>query len=86
MIMLGNQTPEQIAQRLRITLSYEHMKELHDTWQQNVSIDLKPGNWHCYDLPFMMVCSDKPTAEKWVGIFKSYDLSNAERFQISWKR
>ena len=77
MIMLGNQTPEQIAQRLRITLSDEHLKELHDTWQ---------GKWHCYDLPFMMVCSDKPTAEKWVGIFKSYDLSNAERFQISWER
>lgn len=86
MIMLGNQTPEQIAARLNVNLSDEHIEMLRDSWQQNVSKDLEDGKWHCFDLPFLFMCSDRETAEKWVGIFQTYDLSKAERFQISWER
>lgn len=86
MIFLGNQTPDQISSRLNIELSDEHKEMLKDTWQQNVSKDLEPGKWHCYDLPFLFMCSDKDTAKKWVDIFSSYDLSKAERFQISYER
>lgn len=86
MILLGNQTPEQIAKRLNINLTDEHIEMLRNTWQQNVSKKLEKGAWHCYDLPFMFMCSDRETAEKWVNIFKTYDLSKAEQIQISWER
>jgi len=85
MIMLGNQTPEQIEKRLSITLSEEHKRQLMETWQQKAE-DIASGMWHCFDIPFMMVCGDSETAAKWRDVFLSYDLSKAERFQISWER
>ena len=86
-IMLGNQTPKQIANRLKIVLSEEHEKELLNSWQQEVNHkDIADGKWHCFDIPFMLVCGDKETATYWRDVFMSYDLSNAELFQISWER
>lgn len=84
-IMLGNQTPEQIEARLHITLSEEHKAELRNTWQQKAE-NIADGMWHCFDIPFMLVCGDAETAKKWRDIFMSYDLSKAEMFQISWER
>lgn len=84
-IMLGNQTPEQIEARLHITLSDEHKNELKESWQQKAE-DIANGKWHCFDIPFMLVCGDMETAKKWRDVFMSYDLSKAELFQISWQR
>ena len=84
-IMLGNQSPMQIAQRLRITLSEEHKKMLMDSWQQKAE-DIADDKWHCFDIPFMMVCGSKATAERLRDLFMEYDLSKGELFQISWKR
>ena len=84
-IMLGNQTPEQIEKRLKISLSDEHKEELRSTWQQKAE-DIKEGMWHCFDIPFMLVCGDIETATKWRDIFMKYDLSEAEMFRISWER
>ena len=84
-IMLGNQTPEQIEARLNITLSDEHKNELKESWQQKAE-DIENGKWHCFDIPFMLVCGDMETAKKWRDVFMSYDLSKAELFQISWQR
>lgn len=83
--MLGNQTPEQIEARLNITLSDEHKNELKESWQQKAE-DIENGKWHCFDIPFMLVCGDMETAKKWRDVFMSYDLSKAELFQISWQR
>ena len=84
-IMLGNQTIEQIERRLKITLTDEHKTALRDSWQQKAE-NIANGKWHCFDLPFVMVCGDKQTAEKWRDTFMKYDLSHAERFGISWER
>lgn len=84
-IMLGNLTVEQIEQRLNLTLKDEHKKELLDTWQQTAA-EIKAGKWHWFDVPFVMVCGDKDTAAYWVEIFKTYDLSKAPQFGISWER
>ena len=84
-IMLGNQTPDQIARRLKIELSEEHRAELLETWQQkaeNIAVD----KWHCFDIPFMMVCGSKEVAEKLRDMFLTYDLSKGERFQIAWQQ
>ena len=62
-MMLGNQTPEQIEKRLRISLSNEHKEELRSTWQQKAE-NITEGKWHCFDIPFMFVCGDIETAKK----------------------
>lgn len=85
LIMLGNQTVPQIEKRLNITLSEEHRNMLNSSRQENVSKPLENGKWHCYDIPFMFMCSDKETATKWRDIFMTYDLSKAETFQLSWE-
>lgn len=82
-VMFGNQTPDQIEKRLCISLSDEHKEELRKTWQHKAE-NIEKGMWHCFDIPFMLVCGDAETAKKWGDIFMLYDLSNAELFQISW--
>ena len=83
-IMLGNQSPYQIARRLKIELTEEHKKQLMDAWQQKAD-DIAKDKWHCFDIPFMMVCGSKETAEKFRDLFLTYDLSKGELFQISWQ-
>lgn len=83
-IMLGNQTPDQIARRLKIELSEEHKKELTESWQQRAE-NIEMDKWHCFDIPFMMVCGSRETAEKFRDLFLTYDLSKGELFQIGWE-
>lgn len=86
-IYLGDLLPERIQKRLNITLSDEHLEMLKNSHQAKVNdTELAYGKWHCFDIPFMFMCSDKKTAEKWRDIFMSYDLSNAEQFQIAWEK
>jgi len=82
-IMLGNLTPDQIARRLKIELTEEHKKQLLDAWQQKAE-DIAKDKWHCFDIPFMMVCGSKSTAERFRDLFLTYDLSKGEMFRISW--
>ena len=84
-IMLGNLSPEQIERRLKIELSDVHRQELKDAWQQKAE-DIADDKWHCFDIPFMMVCGSKSTAERFRDLFLTYDLSKGEMFQISWER
>ena len=83
-IMLGNLTVDKIEQRLHISLSEQHKQELFASRQEKAE-NIADGKWHCFDIPFMMVCGDKKTAEKCRDIFMTYDLSKTERFGITWE-
>lgn len=85
-IMLGNLTLKQIEDRTGIKLSAEDRAELNGMRQEKAE-NIASGKWHCFDLPFMIVCDDKPTAEKMVKILSAYDWSKAKQaLQISWER
>lgn len=85
-IMLGNLTLKQIEERTGIIVSDEDREELNDMRQEKAE-DIVSGKWHCFDLPFMIVCGDKPTAEKVVKILSAYDWTKAtQSLQISWER
>lgn len=85
-IMLGNLTMSQIEERTGISISAEDRAELSGMRQEKAE-NIGPGKWHCFDLPFMIVCGDKPTAEKVVKILSAYDWSKAKQaLQISWER
>ena len=85
-IMLGNLTLSQIEDRTGIHISAEDRAELSGMRQEKAE-NIATGKWHCFDLPFMVVCGDKPTAEKVVKILSAYDWSKAKQaLQISWER
>ena len=85
-IMLGNLTVRQIEDRTGIKFSDKDVAELNEMRQEKAE-NIESGKWHCFDLPFMIVCGDKPTAEKVFKILSQYDWSKAKQaLQISWER
>lgn len=85
-IMLGNLTLKQIEERTGIIISDEDRAELNDMRQEKAE-NIALGKWHCFDFPFMMVCGDKPTAEKVVKILSQYDWTKSKQaLQISWEK
>ena len=65
-IMLGNLTVEEMQRRSGVEFPAEliaFMAVRHQSEAQNV----QPGKWHCFDLPFTLVCGDMETARE---IFK----------------
>jgi len=85
-IMLGNLTVRQIEDRTGIKFSDKDVAELNEMRQEKAE-NIESGKWHCFDLPFMIVCGDKPTAEKIVNMLNVYDWSQSKQaLQISWEK
>ena len=84
-IMLGNLTVEEMENRLGITLSDEHRKAFKDSRQEKVNnTPLEDGRWHCFDIPFMLMCDTMTTAEKFRNIIQQYKITKNVTFQIGW--
>ena len=85
-IMLGNLTVRQIEDRTGIKFSDKDVAELNEMRQEKAE-NIESGKWHCFDLPFTIVCGDKPTAEKILSRLNVYDWLQAKcALQISWER
>lgn len=61
-IMLGNLSVKDIETRLGITLSAEDVAVLQEKRQENVSVPLASGKWHCFDIPFMFMAATRDDA------------------------
>ena len=61
--MLGNLSVKQIEERLGIEFPEETRDFMNKSHQSEAS-KIQPGKWHCFDLPFNMVCGDYDTAKK----------------------
>lgn len=86
-IMLGNLTIEEMENRLGITLSDEHRQIFTETRQESVNnTPLACGCWHCFDIPFMLVCDAKETAMRFRDIIQQYTITKNVMFQIGWER
>jgi hypothetical protein len=62
-MMLGNLTVSQIEERLGIEFPEdirEFMRQTHQSRAENI----EEGKWHCFDIPFILVCGDMQTATK----------------------
>ena len=85
-IMLGNLSVDEIENRLDIKLTNEDKTTLLESRQLKAE-DIADGKWHCFDIPFMIVCGNKAFAEKLNKMFSQYDLSHAKQCcQLTWKR
>jgi len=73
-MMLGNLSVEQIEKRLGIEFPKEIKEFMKQTHQPNAN-DVQYGKWHCFDIPFNLVCGDIETATK---IFNSVKEKSSE--------
>lgn len=78
-ILLGNLTVSEIEARLGIQFSPELKTILASSHQEKAS-DILPGKWHCYDIPFTLVCGDRQLATTIYEFLKP--LNNALKTQL----
>ena len=60
-LYLGNLSIEEIESRA----GFEFPQKLHDymkSRRQQSANNIKQGEWHCFDIPFVLVCGDIETA------------------------
>jgi hypothetical protein len=60
-IMLGNLSVIEIEKRIGIPFP-EEIKEFMINNHQSTAAKVAKGKWHCFDIPFHIVCGDLKTA------------------------
>ena len=81
-ILLGNLTVSQLEKRLGITLTDDERQFLIGTNQEKAE-NIKPDKWHCFDLPFNLVCGSREFAIKVCEILKPYSNKMITQLRIS---
>lgn len=81
MILLGNLTIEQMESRSGVEFPAalkEYMADRHQPAASNIAA----GKWHCFDIPFQLVCGDMETAQTVYGHLSPLSASFKEPLQI----
>lgn len=81
-VMLGNLTVKQIEERLGIKLTDTERELLNNTHQSKAE-NIKEDKWHCFDLPFTILCGSMDTAIKVRDILSPYSSSMHGQIQIA---
>jgi len=84
-IMLGNFSIEDMEKKLNIIFPEELKNIMVDTRQEDVSVRIKPGSWHCFHLPFALVCGDKQFAATITGYLKPLADQMKCSINIAWQ-
>ena len=80
-IYMGNFTTAQMASEMGIELSAEDAKTL-DAMRQDDAQNIKPGRYHCFDAPRMLVCGDLATCYKVHDILAKYQIKGQWQIAI----
>ncbi len=83
-MMLGNLSLNQIEKRTSIKIPKELRDYMEKNKQDNVSIPIKQGKWHCFDIPFSLVCGGKKMVEMVVKNLKPLEDKIKEPISISY--
>lgn len=81
-IMLGNLSVSQIENRLGIEFP-EEIREFMKQTHQSSATNIEEGKWHCFDIPFTLVCGDIDTATKIFNSVKERSNECKEPLQFS---
>jgi cell wall assembly regulator SMI1 len=83
-IQLGNLSVSQIEERLGIEFP-EDIREFMKKTHQPTASNIANGKWHCFDIPFVLVCGDMDTATKIFNSVKdrSEECKESLRFALS---
>ncbi len=80
--MLGNLSLKEMQTRSGVefpTELLEYMGSRHQELAENVA----PGKWHCFDLPFTLVCGDMETAQSIYNYLVPFTSKFKEQMQIA---
>jgi cell wall assembly regulator SMI1 len=80
-IMLGDLNVQQIEKRLGIEFPKEIREFMEKNHQPNASC-IQKGKWHCFDIPFQIVCGDIEVATKIYNSIKDKNSSIKQRFEF----
>lgn len=81
-ISLGNLSVSEIQARLGIEFPEDivnYMKENHQATASNI----QKGKWHCFDIPFNIVCGDVATAQRIFDALKDQSENCKESLRFS---
>ena len=83
-ILLGDLMVSDIIERTGVEISYEDKKWLKERHCHKT--ELEKNTWHCFALPFIIVCETKELAAEMDDRLKKYDWARCkELLQISWE-
>lgn len=81
-IMLGNLTVAEIEKRAGVEFS-EELKQLMEKTHQSEASNIADGKWHCFDIPFSLVCGGMPLAQQIYDHLKAESSNFKEPLQIA---
>ena len=81
-ILLGNLSVNDIEKRAGIVFPQELKDYMDLRWQKSAN-KIKNGKWHCFDIPFVLVCGDMDTAKEIYKYLSEYSSDFKEHLQIS---
>jgi len=81
-IYLGNLSINEMEKRSGVEFPQELRDYMEPRRQQSAS-NIKQGMWHCFDIPFMLVCGDMETATEIHRNLKRFGSDFKEPLQIS---
>ena len=81
-IMLGNFSTEQLQIILGIELSKEE-SDLLESMRQNEASNIAKDKWHCFDMPFVLICGSMDTAIKVHEVLLPYSEKMKRQIKIS---
>lgn len=81
-ILLGNLSVTALQERIGITFPKDLIDFMIETHQPNAK-EVKKGQWHCFDIPFNILCGDMETAQKIYDALKDKVDSFKEPLSIS---
>lgn len=84
-IMLGNLSREDIEKRCGVTFSEEVQKFLDETREQKAEVK-DDNKWHCFDMPFTIVCGNKEFANKVLEMLSPYGKDMECPLGIGWNK
>ena len=81
-IYLGNLSIDEMEKRSGVVFPAELKDYMEPRRQQNAS-NVKQGKWHCFDIPFVLVCGDMETATEIHNHLKAFGSDFKEPLRIS---
>ncbi len=81
-IYLGNLSVDEIERRTEVAFP-QKLKDFMGSCRQNSASNIGKGEWHCFDIPFILVCGDIETATQIYNQLQGLSSSFKEPLQIS---
>jgi len=82
MILLGNLSIEQMENRTGVKFPDDLIQYMSPR-RQHEAANVKEGCWHCFDIPFTLVCGDMKTATEIHNHLAPLGSQFNEKLQIS---